>query len=142
VPTRIVLLAAAVFSVAWALAAGIYFVGDLRTELAIQRHLARIEEAHAFVIPAPCAQARRLEATEFRREEARPETCWISLRGFRRLYPDVAAATDLAATVHFNAPAELPVEGQGGPPAEALFRAVAGIVTGPALVILLALSWA
>jgi hypothetical protein len=139
---RVVLLAAAAFSLAWALAASVYFVGDLRTELTVQRHLARIEETHAFVIPAPCAQARRLETGEFRRDEAHPESCWISLRGLRRLYPDVAAATDVAATVHFNAPSELPIEGRDGTPADALWRAVAGIVSGPALAILLALSWA
>src|SRR3954447_16750473 len=97
--TRVVLLAAAAFSLAWALIASLYFVREVRTELEVQRHLARIEETHALVIPAPCAQAQRLEAADFRRDQSHAENCWISLRGFRRLYPDVAAATDVAATV-------------------------------------------
>jgi hypothetical protein len=58
----------------------------------------------------------------------------------RYIAPDIAADTDVAATAHFNAPSELPVEGQGGTAGEALLGAAAVIVGGPVTAVLVALS--
>jgi hypothetical protein len=138
--TRTVLLVTAAVSLAWVATGSLYFMADLKADFAVQRHLARIEQAHAFVIPIDCAHARGLETREFRRDQADVDRCWVDIRNFRRLYPEVAAATDVAATVHFNVPSELPIEEQGGTPIEVFTKAAAVVIGGPVLTILVALS--
>src|SRR5215207_7870166 len=67
------------------------------------------------------------------REDKHPETCWVTIPAFNSLYPEIAEATDLAASLRSNMRESLPLENWEGTPLEALPRA-AGIILGiPAL---------
>src|SRR4051812_15608416 len=50
------------------------------------------------------------------REDQNPTKCWVDLPSFQRLYPEIAAATDVAATIRLNAEDELPLEQWDGTP--------------------------
>ena len=65
----------------------------------------------------------------------------MTIATFNSLYPEIAEATDLAASPRSNMRESLPLENWEGTPFEALLRA-AGIVLGAPTVIALALvTW-
>jgi hypothetical protein len=60
---------------------------------------------------------------------------------FNSLYPEIAEATDLGATLRSNVRERLPLENWEGTPLEALLRA-AGIILGtPAVIALALVTW-
>ena len=54
----------------------------------------------------------------------------MTIATFNSLYPEIAEATDLGATLRSNIRESLPLENWEGTPLEALLRA-AGIILGP-----------
>src|SRR3954468_6101856 len=65
--------------------------------------LRRVEELRTPVIPIDCARARGVENDDFTPDDKSPGKCWVDLPSFHRLYPEVAAATDIGATIKLNA---------------------------------------
>jgi hypothetical protein len=65
----------------------------------------------------------------------------VTIPAFNSLYPEIAEATDLAASLRSNMRESLPLENWEGTPLEALLRA-AGIILGiPALTALALVIW-
>ena len=109
----------------WAAGTALWSYPALREEVEEKRYLARVAKRQVPVIPVDCAGARGVESRDFLREDRNPHRCWVDLASFRRLYPEVAASTDEAASVRFNVQAELPAEGWDGSPLEELLKAAA-----------------
>jgi hypothetical protein len=63
----------------------------------------RAAELRTPVIPIDCARARGVENDDFTPDHNSPGKCWVDLPSFHRLYPEVAAATDIEATIRLNA---------------------------------------
>ena len=82
-------------------------------------------------------KARGVENRDFIREDRHSERCWVTIAVFNSLYPEIAEATDLGATLRSNIRESLPLENWEGTPLEALLRA-AGIILGTPAVIGLA----
>ena len=65
----------------------------------------------------------------------------MTIATFNSLYPEIAEATDLGATLRSNIRESLPLENWEGTPLEALLRA-AGIILGtPAVIALALVTW-
>ena len=94
-----------------------------------KRYLHRVEKLHTPVLPLECGRARGVENRDFIREDRHSERCWVTIPTFNSLYPEIAEATDLGATLRSNMRESLPLENWEGTPLEALLRA-AGIILG------------
>src|SRR5215204_7265420 len=139
--SRPALLAVFALSLAWISIATVYLYPDLKEEVDETGYLHRVEKLHTPVLPLECGRARGVENSDFIREDKHPERCWVTIPAFNSLYPEIAEATDLAASLRSNMRESLPLENWEGTPFEALLRA-AGIILGPAAVIALALvTW-
>jgi hypothetical protein len=129
------------FAVAWMTAGTVYLYPGLKEEVDEKRYIHRAEKLHTAVLQLECGRARGVENRDFIREDKHPERCWVTIPAFNSLYPEIAEATDLAASLRSNMRESLPLENWEGTPLEALLRA-AGIILGPAVGIALALvTW-
>src|SRR3954451_10923920 len=99
----------------------------------------RAAELRTPVIPIDCARARGVENDDFTPDHNSPGKCWVDLPSFHRLYPEVAAATDVAATIRLNAEDELPTEQRDRTPLGTLLRAVVIVASLPVLLLLVEL---
>ena len=106
-----------------------------------KRYLHRVEKLHTPVLPLACGQARGAENRDFIQEDRHSDRCWVTIATFNSLYPEIAEATDLGATLRSNVRERLPLENWEGTPLEALLRA-AGIILGtPAVIALALVTW-
>jgi hypothetical protein len=129
------------FAVAWMTAGTVYLYPGLKEEVDEKRYIHRAEKLHTPVLPLECGRARGVENRDFIREDKHPERCWVTIPAFNSLYPEIAEATDLAASLRSNMRESLPLENWEGTPLEALLRA-AGIILGiPALTALALVIW-
>src|SRR5215217_4622970 len=139
--TRPALLAVCALSLAWITIATVYLSPDLKEEVDEKRYLHRVEKLHTPVLPLECGQARGVENRDFIREDRHSDRCWVTIATFNSLYPEIAEATDLGATLRSNVRESLPLENWEGTPLEALLRA-AGIILGtPAVIALALVAW-
>ena len=76
-------------------------------------------------------RARGIENQDFIREDKNPNRCWVDLASFRRNYPEIAEATDVAATVLANLREEPPLENWDGTTIGTVLRATAIAMSGP-----------
>ena len=106
----------------------------VKKEVDEKRYLHRVEKLHTHVLPLECGRARGVENRDFIREDRK-------VLGDDPLYPEIAEATDLGATLRSNIRESLPAENWEGTPLEALLRA-AGIILGtPAVIALALVTW-
>jgi hypothetical protein len=119
----------------WVAATSLWSYPAFREEVDEKRYLARVAKRQLPVIPVDCAGARGVESRDFIREDKNPHRCWVDLSSFRRLYPEVAASTDEAASVRLNIRAELPAEAWDGSPWEELWKAAALALSLPLLIL-------
>ncbi|HEX8666381.1 MAG TPA: hypothetical protein VF744_20375 [Beijerinckiaceae bacterium] len=119
----------------WVAGTALWSYPALREEVDEKRYLARAAKHRTPVIPVDCAGARGVESRDFIREDRNPHRCWVDLASFRRLYPEVAASTDEAASVRFNVRAELPADAWDGSPWEELWKAAALALSLPLLLL-------
>ena len=76
------------------------------------------------------------ERVAYIREDADPNQCWMTIPAFNVLYPEIAASTDLAATLRTQEREELPPKKWEGTPVGTILRAT-GIVLGPPMLLIL-----
>ena len=126
---RPALLAVCALSLAWITVATVYLYPGVKEEVDEKRYLHRVEKLHTPVLPLECGRARGVENRDFIREDRHSERCWVTIPTFNSLYPEIAGATDLGATLRSNIRESLPVENWEGTPLEALLRA-GGIILG------------
>jgi hypothetical protein len=119
----------------WVAGTALWSYPALREEVDEKRYLARVAKRQTPVIPVDCAGARGVESRDFIREDRNPHRCWVDLSSFRRLYPEIAASTDEAASVRFNVRAELPTDAWDGSPSEELLKAAALALSLPLLLL-------
>jgi len=112
--------------------------GGVKEEFEQHRYLRRIGKLHTPVIPIECPRARGIENQDFIREDKNPNRCWVDLASFRRNYPEIAEATDVAATVLANLREEPPLENWDGTTIGAVLRVSAIAMSGP---LALFLTW-
>ena len=127
-------------SMAWVTIAAVYLYPDVKEEFEQHRYLRRISKLHTPVIPIECSRARGIENQDFIREDKNPNRCWVDLASFRRNYPEIADATDVAATVLANLREEPPLENWDGTTIGAVMRATI-IALGAPLALVLAWLW-
>src|SRR5829696_3892003 len=89
-------------SLAWITIATVYLYPGVKKEIDEKRYLHRVEKLHAPVLPLECGQARGVENRDFIREDRHSERCWVTIAVFNSLYPEIAEATDLAASLRSN----------------------------------------
>lgn len=116
----------------WCTAAAIYLYPDVNQEIEEKRYLHRVEKLHTPVLSIECTRARGIENRDYIREDADPNQCWMTIPAFKTLFPEIAGATDLAATLRTQEREELPQDRWEGTPVGALARASA-VVLGPPL---------
>jgi hypothetical protein len=139
--TRPALLVVCALSISWITIATVYLYPAVKEEVDEKRYLHRVEKLHTPVLPLECGRARGVENRDFIREDRHSERCWVTIATFNSLYPEIAEATDLGATLRSNIRESLPLENWEGTPLEALLQA-AGIILGTPTVIALALvAW-
>lgn len=71
----------------------------LKEEVDEKRYLRGGREAAQSRLPLECGQARGVENRDFIREDRHSDRCWVTIAAFNSLYPEIAEATDLAATL-------------------------------------------
>src|SRR4051794_15927125 len=86
-------------ALAWVVGSSLYLYPDVKEEIEEKRYLHRVEKLHTPVLPIDCARARGVENRDLIREDKNAEQCWITIPAFNTLFPEIAEATDLAATV-------------------------------------------
>ena len=133
--SRWVSLVGTAVSLLWVVGSSLYLYPDVSEEIDEKRYLHRVEKLHTPVLSIDCARARGVENRDYIREDADPNQCWMTIPAFNVLFPEIAAATDLAATLRSQEREELPMERWEGTPLEAVARALA-IVLGPPLLML------
>ena len=139
--TRPALLAVCALSLAWITSSAVYLYPGVKEEVDEKRYLHRVEKLHTPVLPLECGRARGVENRDFIREDRHSDRCWVTIAIFNSLYPEIADATDLGATLRSNIRESLPLENWEGTPLEALLRA-AGIILGtPAVMGLAIVAW-
>ena len=119
----------------WVAGTALWSYPAFKGEVDEKRYLARVAKRQLPVIPVDCAGARGVEARDFIREDRNPHRCWVDLASFRRLYPEVAASTDEAASVRLNVRTELPAEAWDGSPREEFLKAAALALGLPLLIL-------
>jgi hypothetical protein len=122
----------------WVIGSSLYLYPDVNEEIDEKRYLHRVEKLHTPVLSIDCARARGVENRDYIREDADPNQCWMTIPAFKALFPEIAGATDLAATLRTQEREELPQDRWEGTPVGAIGRAIA-IVLGPPLGALLLL---
>ena len=137
--TRTALLIWLALGGAWSVGAVLYLYPDVKKEIEEKRYLHRVEKLHTPVLSIDCARARGVENRDYIREDADPKQCWLTIPAFNALYPDIAGATDLAATLRMQEREELPLDHWDGTPVGAVLRA-AGIVLGPPMLLIVYLG--
>ena len=118
-----------------------YLYSDVKEEIEEKRYLHRVEKLHTPVLPLECTRARGVENRDFIREDENPQQCWITIPAFNTLYPEIAGATDIAATLRTQEREELPIENWDGTAIGVLLSAVA-VAFGPPAVLLFVLMLA
>jgi hypothetical protein len=131
------LLASLALAGSWGIGTAVYLYPDVKEEITEKRYLYRVSKRNTPVLPVECSRARGAENRDFIREDAHPERCWITIRAFARLYPDIAQSADLGATLRGKVREELPLENWEGTPFGKALRAIL-IVFAPVPVLLLA----
>jgi hypothetical protein len=131
ITTRPALLAVCALSVAWITIATVYLYPGLKEEVDEKRYLHRVEKLHIPVMPLECGQARGVENRDFIREDRHSERCWVTIPAFNSLYPEIAEATDLGATLRSNVRESLPLENWEGTPVQVIARAVMVVMAPP-----------
>jgi hypothetical protein len=106
--TRPALLAVCALSVAWITIVTVYLYPGVKEEVDEKRYLHRVEKLHTPVLPLECGRARGIENRDFIREDRHSERCWVTIATFNSLYPEIAEATDLGATLRSNMRESLP----------------------------------
>jgi hypothetical protein len=134
--SRTALLVWLALAVCWCTAAAVYLYPDVKEEIEEKRYLHRVEKLHTPVLSIDCAQARGVENRDYIREDADPNQCWMTIPAFNTLYPEIAGATDIAATLRTQEREELPMVNWDGTPVGVLLWAVM-IAVGPPAVLLL-----
>jgi hypothetical protein len=137
---RALVLICLTLSMAWVTIAAVYLYPDVKEEFEQHRYLRRIGKLHTPVIPIECLRARGIENQDFIREDKNPNRCWVDLASFRRNYPEIAEATDVAATVLANLREEPPLENWDGTTIGAVLRATTIALSAP-LALVLAWLW-
>ena len=127
-------------ALSWVAGSTLYVYPGVKHEIEEKRYLHRVQKLHTPVLPVECARARGVENLDYIREDADPNQCWMTIPAFTRLFPEIAGATDMAATLRTQEREELPQDRWEGTPVEAVVRAIA-IVLGPALGALLLLRF-
>ena len=110
-----------------------YLYPDVKEEIDEKRYLHRVEKLHTPVLSI--ARARGVENRDYIREDADPNQCWMTIPAFNVLFPEIAAATDLAATLRSQQREELPMERWERTPLEAVGMALAIVLCVPALMV-------
>ena len=114
--TRPALLAVCALSLAWITIAMVYLYPGVKEEVDEKRYLHRVEKLHTPVLPLECGRARGVENRDFIREDRHSDRCWVTIAIFNSLYPEIAEATDLGATLRSNIRESLPLENWEGTP--------------------------
>jgi hypothetical protein len=123
----------------WMGCTSVYLYPDVKGQFEEKAFFGRAAEQERPVIPLPCFRARGVENDDFVREDKDPAKCWVGLASFRRLYPEIAATTDIEATVRLNARDRLPMEQWDAAPLGAILNAAAVVAGLPAFLLLLEL---
>lgn len=123
-------------ALAWVVGSSLYLYPGVKEEIEEKRYLHRVEKLHTPVLPIDCGGARGIENRDFIREDSDPRQCWLTIPAFNALYPEIAGATDIAATLRPQEREELPQERWEGTPVGAILSA-AGIVLGPPMLLIL-----
>jgi len=97
--SRPALLAVFALSLAWITIATVYLYPGVKEEVDEKRYLHRVEKLHTPVLPLECGRARGVENRDFIREDRHSDRCWVTIATFNSLYPEIAEATDLGATL-------------------------------------------
>src|SRR5829696_5832901 len=139
--SRPALLAVFALSLAWISIATVYLYPDLKEEVDEKRYLHRVEKLHTPVLPLECGRARGVENRDFIREDRHSDRCWVTIATFNSLYPEIAEATDLGATLRSNMLERLPLENWERTPFEALLRAGGIILGAPVVLALVLVTW-
>jgi hypothetical protein len=134
--TRTTFFVWSALTIAWSTGAALYLYSDVKEEIEEKRYLHRVEKLHTPVLSIDCARARGVENHDFIREDADPNQCWMTIPAFNTLYPEIAGATDIAATLRTQEREELPMENWDGTPVGVLLWA-AMIAFGPPAILLL-----
>jgi hypothetical protein len=134
--SRWVSLVGTAVSLIWVVGSSLYLYPDVNEEIDEKRYLPRVEKLHTPVLSIDCARARGVENRDYIREDADRNQCWMTIPAFNVLFPEIAAATDLAATLRSQEREELPMGRWDGTPVGVLLWA-AMIAFGPPAVLLL-----
>ena len=129
--TRPALLAVCALSLAWITIATVYLYPGVKEEVDEKRYLRRGREAAHTRLPLECGRARGVENRDFIREDRHSDRCWVTIAAFNSLYPEIAEATDLAATLRSNMRESLPLENWEGTPVQVIARAVMVVMAPP-----------
>ena len=132
---RTALLLSIAVALTWVFGSSLYLYADVKEEIEEKRYLHRVQKLHTPVLPVECARARGVENLDYIREDANPNQCWTTIPAFSRLFPEIAGATDLAATLRNQEREELPVAQWDGMPMGVLMWA-SSVVLGPPAVLL------
>ena len=89
----------AVCALAWITSSAVYLYPGVKEEVDEKRYLHRVEKLHTPVLPLECGRARGVENRDFIREDRHSDRCWVTIATFNSLYPEIAEATDLGATL-------------------------------------------
>ena len=100
--SRPALLAVCALSLAWITSSAVYLYPGVKEKVDEMRYLHRVEKLHTPVLPLECGQARGVENRDFIREDRHSDRCWVTIATFNSLYPEIAEATDLGATLRSN----------------------------------------
>ena len=128
--TRPALLVSFALALSWLVGWSLYLYSDVNEEIEEKRYLHRVQKLHTPVLSIDCARARGVENHDFIREDANPEQCWMTIPAFKTLFPEIAGATDLAATLRTQEREELPMERWDGTAVGVVLWALL-IVLGP-----------
>ena len=129
--TGTALLVRIAVALTWVVAWSLYLYPDVKEEIEEKRYLHQVEKLHTPVFPIDCERARGVENRDFIREDEHPQQCWVTIPAFNALYPEIAASTDLAATLRMQAREELSLENWDGTPFGAIARAAAVVLGAP-----------
>jgi hypothetical protein len=99
VNTRTTLLIWSALALVWGAGAALYVYPDVQEEIEEKRYLDAVEKQHLHVLSIDCARARGIENRDLIGEDTDPTQCWLTIPGFNALYPEIAGATDIGATL-------------------------------------------
>ena len=129
--SRPALLVVCALSLAWITSSAVYLYPGVKEEVDEKRYLHRVEKLHTLVLRLECGRARGVENRDFIREDRHSDRCWVTIATFNSLYPEIAEATDLGATLRSNIRESLPLENWEGTPVQVIARAVMVVMAPP-----------